>query len=57
MIGKSSRGTQNVTFIDVEAAGGSLGHSYFRDNPAVLSDIILTLRSDAAAAVRSDPWT
>jgi len=47
--------TQNVTFIDVEAAGGSLGHSYFRDNPAVLSDIILTLRSDAAAGSPERP--
>jgi esterase/lipase superfamily enzyme len=37
----------NVHFIDVEAAGGDLGHAYFRDNPAVLSDIILTLRSGA----------
>jgi esterase/lipase superfamily enzyme len=37
----------NVHFINVEAAGGQLGHVYFRDNPAVLSDIILTLRTGA----------
>lgn len=37
----------NVHFIDVEAAGADLGHAYFRDNPAVLSDIILTLRTGA----------
>jgi hypothetical protein len=37
----------NVHFIDVEAAGDQLGHAYFRDNPAVLSDIILTLRTGA----------
>jgi esterase/lipase superfamily enzyme len=44
----------NVHFINVEAAGGQLGHAYFRDNPAVLSDIILTLRTNAlpGAAVR-----
>jgi hypothetical protein len=39
----------NVQFIDVEAAGSDLGHAYFRDNPAVLSDIILTLRTGAVA--------
>ena len=38
----------NVNFIDVEDAGGRLGHAYFRDNPAVLSDVILTLRTGAA---------
>lgn len=37
----------NVHFIDVEQAGGKLGHVYFRDNPAVLSDVILTLRTGA----------
>jgi esterase/lipase superfamily enzyme len=37
----------NVNFVDVEAAGGRLGHGYFRDNPAVLSDIILILRTGA----------
>ena len=37
----------NVYFIDVENAGSKLGHAYFRDNPAVLSDVILTLRTGA----------
>ncbi|WP_426033688.1 alpha/beta hydrolase [Cypionkella sp. TWP1-2-1b2] len=37
----------NVYFIDVENAGSKLGHTYFRDNPAVLSDVILTLRTGA----------
>ncbi|GLS85486.1 hypothetical protein GCM10010873_04590 [Cypionkella aquatica] len=38
---------RNVYFIDVENAGNKLGHAYFRDNPAVLSDVILTLRTGA----------
>jgi len=38
----------NVHFIKVARAGGGLGHTYFRDNPAVMSDIALTLRSRAA---------
>ncbi len=37
----------NVHLIDVEQAGGRLGHTYFRDNPAVMSDIILTVRNGA----------
>lgn len=37
----------NVYFVDVENAGSKLGHAYFRDNPAVLSDVILTLRTGA----------
>lgn len=35
----------NVNFIIVEQEGGRLGHSYFRQNPAVISDIVLALRS------------
>ncbi|NDW47715.1 alpha/beta hydrolase [Ruegeria sp. PrR005] len=35
-----------VHFIRVEGAGG-LGHSYFRDNPGVMSDMALTLRTRA----------
>ena len=34
-----------VNTILVQEAGGRYGHSYFRDNPAVLSDIVLALRS------------
>lgn len=37
----------NVHFINVEDAGGRIGHAYFRDNPAVLSDVVLTLRTGA----------
>lgn len=33
----------NVSFIMVEGVQSPLGHSYFRENPAVMSDIILTL--------------
>ncbi|MEO0938334.1 MAG: alpha/beta hydrolase [Pseudomonadota bacterium] len=37
-----------VHFIRVEGrVGGALGHTYFRDNPAVLSDIVLALRTRA----------
>lgn len=38
----------NVHFVKVANAGAGLGHAYFRDNPAVMSDIALTLRSRAA---------
>jgi esterase/lipase superfamily enzyme len=33
----------NVNFIVVDAARGQIGHSYFRKNPAVMSDMVLTL--------------
>jgi esterase/lipase superfamily enzyme len=36
-----------IHFIRVEAAGSSESHSYFRNNPAVLSDIVLALRTRA----------
>jgi pimeloyl-ACP methyl ester carboxylesterase len=38
---------RNVHFINVEDAGGRIGHAYFRDNPAVLSDVVLILRTGA----------
>ena len=34
----------SVHFISVEEARPALGHNYFRENPAVVSDIVLTLR-------------
>lgn len=34
-----------IHFIRVEGAGASESHSYFRNNPAVLSDIVLALRT------------
>lgn len=36
-----------VHFIRVENLKGGLGHGYFRDNPAVLSDVVLALRTRA----------
>ena len=36
-----------VHFIRVEDVSGRFGHAYFRDNPAVLSDIVLALRTRA----------
>ena len=36
-----------IHFIKVEGAHGSESHSYFRGNPAVLSDIVLALRTRA----------
>ena len=36
-----------IHFIRVEGAGSADSHSYFRGNPAVLSDIVLALRSRA----------
>ncbi|KEJ89126.1 alpha/beta hydrolase [Sulfitobacter donghicola DSW-25 = KCTC 12864 = JCM 14565] len=36
-----------IHFIRVEGAGNANSHSYFRENPAVLSDIVLALRTRA----------
>ena len=36
-----------VHFIRVEQVRGGFGHAYFRDNPAVLSDVVLALRTRA----------
>ncbi len=36
-----------IHLVRVEGAGGSDSHSYFRNNPAVLSDIVLALRTRA----------
>ncbi|MEM8731746.1 MAG: alpha/beta hydrolase [Pseudomonadota bacterium] len=45
----------NVNVIIVEGGGAQLGHSYFRDNPAVLSDIVLALRTRAPAGTDFRP--
>jgi len=45
----------NVNLIIAEEAGTELGHSYFRENPAVLSDIVLALRTRAAAGTSFRP--
>lgn len=36
-----------VHFVRVEGLSGGFGHAYFRENPAVLSDIVLALRTRA----------
>lgn len=45
----------NVNMIIVEEGGTQLGHSYFRQNPAVLSDIVLVLRTRASAGTAFRP--
>jgi len=37
----------NVNFIRIEKAGSRFGHSYYRQNPDVLSDIVMIVRSCA----------
>lgn len=39
---------KNVNFISVEDPAGFVGHSYFRKDPAVLSDIIALIRTGGA---------
>lgn len=46
---------RNVNFIDVDDAGGRFGHSYFRDNPKVLSDIIILMQTCAAPGTDARP--
>ncbi|MEM6482973.1 MAG: alpha/beta hydrolase [Pseudomonadota bacterium] len=46
---KDLASANNVSLIIVEGGGTQLGHGYFRENPAVLSDIVLALRTRAAA--------
>jgi esterase/lipase superfamily enzyme len=41
---------KNVNFISVEDPSGFVAHSYFRKDPAVLSDIIALIRDGAAPA-------
>ncbi|MEM9499007.1 MAG: alpha/beta hydrolase [Pseudomonadota bacterium] len=45
----------NVNVIIVERGSQSLGHTYFRDNPAVMSDIILALWTSAPAGSAARP--
>jgi len=37
---------RNVSFIEIENPGGGIGHSYFRDNPSVLSDIAISVMNN-----------
>lgn len=46
---------RNVNFIHVDDAGGRFGHSYFRDNPAVLSDIVILMQTCAAPGTAARP--
>ncbi|MEL7090827.1 MAG: hypothetical protein AAFN94_03740, partial [Pseudomonadota bacterium] len=39
--------SQQFQFTRVENVRGGFGHAYFRDNPAVLSDVVLALRTRA----------
>ncbi|MCK0103835.1 alpha/beta hydrolase [Pseudohalocynthiibacter sp. F2068] len=48
---------QNVNFIEVEQVRGQSGHAYFRENPAVLSDIALALRTGALPGSSERPLT
>lgn len=52
---ESFRRIRNVNFVDVENVSGARDHSYFHDNPSVLSDIILTLRTDALPGSSARP--
>ncbi len=36
----------NVNFVELKGDGGSFGHSYFHENPAVSSDVLLAIRFD-----------
>ncbi|MEL7256768.1 MAG: alpha/beta hydrolase [Pseudomonadota bacterium] len=49
------KGTGNVNIIMVESGSVQLGHAYFRENPAVLSDIVLALRTRAMPGTRFRP--
>ncbi|MFQ5624217.1 MAG: alpha/beta hydrolase [Paracoccaceae bacterium] len=49
------RRIRNVNFVNVEDATRSAGHSYFRKNPDVLSDIVLTIRTGARPGTPERP--
>ncbi len=44
-----------VNFVRIAKAGGLVGHSYFRQNPVVLSDIILLIKTCAAPGTPARP--
>ncbi|HFD14331.1 MAG TPA: hypothetical protein ENJ34_03410 [Epsilonproteobacteria bacterium] len=46
---------KNVNFIEVENAGGFIGHAYFRKNPAVLSDISLVIQNSSKPGTKGRP--
>ncbi|PQO23463.1 alpha/beta hydrolase [Rhodobacteraceae bacterium WD3A24] len=45
----------NVHFINVEEVRPALGHAYFRNNPSVVSDIVLALRTGEAPGTSARP--
>ncbi len=49
------KGTGNVNIVMVESGSVQLGHAYFRENPAVLSDIVLALRTRAMPGTQFRP--
>jgi esterase/lipase superfamily enzyme len=46
---------RNVSFIDIENQKSLVGHSYFKNNPGVLSDIALTLQTSAKPGSKERP--
>ncbi len=46
---------RNVNIVMVDGGSVQLGHAYFRENPAVLSDIVLALRTRAMPGTRFRP--
>lgn len=54
---KALEAIDNVHFINVENIPASSSHSYFRNNPNVVSDIILLLRTGAAPGSPDRPLT
>ncbi|MDZ4136696.1 MAG: alpha/beta hydrolase [Paracoccaceae bacterium] len=52
---ESFRRIRNVNFIDVESVSRAREHSYFHNNPSVVSDIVLTLRTDARPGTTTRP--
>jgi len=52
---ESFRRIRNVNFVDVEKVVLRQGHSYFRDNPSVVSDIVLVLRTNARPGTAERP--
>jgi esterase/lipase superfamily enzyme len=43
----------NTTVVQLQGSGGSYGHTYFYENPAVSSDVLLALRYDRAPGARN----
>jgi len=45
----------NVHFFNIKSAGGRIGHVYFRDKPAVLWNVGLTLQTGVATGYLDRP--